>query len=155
MVTRPFFRKTNLLVFAVMFVASMIAGSHLYSQDGDAPKGKPPVGNHGDNNGDDPMGKKKGPPPEMKERTPEDMADHMSTMLTDKLGLNDTQKKSVYDIVYTYATSHDRSTFDRKELDDKIRVVLTAEQNDKFDEFIKNGPPKQGPPPNIDEPGSK
>jgi hypothetical protein len=101
------------------------------------------------------MGKKKGPPPEMKERTPEDMADHMSTMLTDKLGLNDTQKKSVYDIVYTYATSHDRSTFDRKELDDKIRVVLTAEQNDKFDEFIKNGPPKQGPPPDIDEPGSK
>lgn len=135
-VTRPFYNASKFFVFSVMFVASMIAGSHLYAQG-------------------DPNGNKSVPPPEMKERTPDDMADHMSTMLTDKLGLNDNQKKSVYDIVLAYASSHDRQDFDPKELDSKIDEVLTLDQKDKFKEFIKNGTKRNAPPSegNDDAPG--
>ncbi len=135
-VTRPFFNRAGLFVFSVMFVASMIAGSHLFAQD-------------------DPMGKRKGPPPEgVKEHTPEDMAEHMSKMLEEKLSLTSDQKTKVYDIVLAYASSHDRSNFDHNELDGKIEVVLNADQKDKFREFIKNGPPKNPPPPNGNDDGT-
>lgn len=145
MVTRPFFNKPGLFVLSVFFVASMIAGSRLYAQNEDAPKGKPPEGKqHGEQNGDDPMGKRKGPPPEGK--IPEDMADHMSKMLTEKLSLTSDQTTKVYDIVLAYAGSHDRTNFDHKELDGKIEVVLNDDQKNQFREFIKNGPNRNAPP---------
>jgi len=155
MVTRPFFKSAGLFSFSVMFIASMIAGTELYAQNGDAPQGKetPKITQHGDQNEGDPNGSKSSPPPEMRDRTPEDMADHMSTMLTDRLGLNDNQKKSVYDIVLNYASTHNRSDFERKELDSKIDEVLTAEQKEKFKEFITNTPPKNTP--SVNEPGSR
>ncbi len=165
MITRPFYKKpdifkrTGLLLFAVMFVASMIAGSDLLAQNEDAPKGKdksdnPGAKQHGDQNDDDPMGKKRsGPPPEVNH--PEEMADHMSKMLTERLNLTGDQTTSVHDIVLAYAQNHTRENFDHKELDGKIEEVLNADQKEKFKEFIKNGPPKEGPPregPHKEEP---
>ncbi len=129
-VTRPFYNTSKFFILGVMFVASMIAGSHLYAQPED-----------------DPMGKRKGPPPEgVKEHTPEDMADNMSKMLEERLSLTGDQKTKVYDIVLAYASSHDRTNFDHNELDGKIEVVLNADQKDKFKEFIKNGPNRNAPP---------
>ncbi len=109
----------------VLFIGSMIAGTRLYSQDD--------------------RGDRKPPPEGMMKHTPEDIADHMSKMLEDKLSLTSDQKTQVYDIVLNYTKEHDRSTFDHKELDAKIAEVLTQEQKDKFQEFIKNRPKKDGP----------
>jgi Spy/CpxP family protein refolding chaperone len=113
-------------VLMLLFIGSMIAGTKLYAQD-------------------DKDGRK--PPPEgMMKHTPEEIADHMSKMLEDKLSLSSDQKTQVHDIVLNYVKDHDRSTFDHKELDRKIAEVLTQEQKDKFREFIKNRPEKDGPP---------
>ncbi len=117
------FLKTALMM---LFIGSMIAGARLYAQDD--------------------RGERKPPPEGMMKHTPEDMADHMSKMLEDKLSLTADQKTQVYEIILNYAKEHDRSTFDHKELDRKIAEVLTQEQKDKFQEFIKNRPKKDGPP---------
>jgi hypothetical protein len=124
----------------------MIAGTQLYAQDEDAPKGKPPVINqHGEQNDDDPMGKKRSVPPQ--EVNPsEAMALNMSKMLTERLDLSSDQTTKVYDIVLAYASSHSSSNFDHNELDGKIEVVLNAVQKDKFKEFVKNGPNRNAPP---------
>lgn len=121
-------RITGFMRFAAiaLFVGAMIAGTGIYSQDD--------------------RGDRKPPPEGMMKHTPEDMADHMSKMLEDKLSLTADQKTQVYDIILNYAKNHDRSTFDHKELDGKIAEVLTQEQKDKFQEFIKNRPKKEGPP---------
>lgn len=149
-VTRPFYKASKFFVLGVIFVASIIAGSHLYAQNEDAPKGKdisdqPGVKQHGEQNDDDPMDKKRsGSPQEVSQ--PVDMADHMSKMLTERLRLTGDQKTKVYDIVLAYASSHNNSDFDHNELDGKIEVVLNADQKDKFKEFIKNGPNRNAPP---------
>lgn len=145
-ITQPFFKVPRVLVFAVMFIASMIAGSNLYAQNEDAPPGKEPgINQHGNQNADDPMGKKRsGPPPEVNH--PEGMADHMSKMLTERLNLTGDQTNSVHDIVLAYAQNHTRENFDHKELEGKIEEVLNPDQKEKFREFIKNGPPMEGPP---------
>ncbi len=146
MVTRPFFKRAGLFSFSVMFVASMIAGAHLYAQNEDVQgRTDPNIKQHGEQNDEDPMGKKRsGPPPGVK--GPEEMADHMSKMLTEKLSLSEEQKIKVYDIVLAYASGHQGINFDHSELDSQIETVLSAEQTDKFREFVKNGPDKNAPP---------
>ncbi len=147
MVTRPFFNRAGLFIFSVLFAVSMIAGTELYAQNDDAPTegSTPKTKQHGEQNEDDPMGKKKsGPPPEVK--GPEGMADHMSKMLTERLSLSEEQKIKVYDIVFAYASNHNKSDFDHKELDSQIETVLNNDQTDKFREFIKNGPDRNVPP---------
>jgi Spy/CpxP family protein refolding chaperone len=119
----------------------------------------------------------KGPPPDKKdlpdnkEISPETMAEQTAGMLKRDLNLTDEQYKQIYDIVYTYHTSHNESTFDRDELNSEIESVLTAEQRDKFemikkeqerlekrnkkseDEPPNDGPPK-GKPPRGKPPGN-
>lgn len=145
-VTRPFYNTSKFFVLGVMFIASMITGSNLYAQDEDAPKSNPPgVKQHGEQNDDDPMGKKRSVPPQEVNQS-EAMADHMSKMLTERLNLSSDQTTKIYDIVLAYASSHDRSNFDHNELDGKIEVVLNAEQKEKFKEFVRNGPDRNAPP---------
>jgi Spy/CpxP family protein refolding chaperone len=64
----------------------------------------------------------KGPPPDKKdlpdkkEISPEKMAEQTAGMLKRDLNLTDEQYKQIYDIVFTYHTSHNESNFDREEL---------------------------------------
>ena len=149
-ITQPFFRVPKVLVFAVIFVASMIAGSRTFAQNEDAPKDKqaPAYDQHGDQNADDPMGKRPGPPPEGKTE-PQIMAEDISNMLTEKLSLSEEQNSNVYDVVLDYASTHNRSNFDHSELDLKIEKVLTTDQIVKYREFIKNGPDRNAPQHHI------
>lgn len=143
-ITQPFFRVPKVLVFGIMFVASMIAGSKLQAQNEDAPEKKgsyqePGINQHGSQNDDDPMGKRPGPPPEVKTE-PQILAEDISSMLSERLSLSAEQRSGVYDAVLDYASTHNRSNFDHSELDRKIEKVLTNEQIVKYREFIKNGP---------------
>ncbi|MBL8017493.1 MAG: hypothetical protein JNK43_09500 [Ignavibacteria bacterium] len=139
-------KPAGLFIAALVFAASMFSASSVYAQGDDGSGQKPP---------------KDGPPPmQMDEkRSPEDMAKKMSGMLKDKLELSDEQTSQVYDIVLGYAGSHDRSNFDRKELDDKIETVLSDSQREKFHEFIKNNRQKldhpRGPGDNRTEPNNE
>jgi hypothetical protein len=117
-------KPAGLFLILCLFAVSIIAGSHIYAQD--------------DGSGRDTKPPKDGPPPEGKP-TPEEMAKEMSIILRDKIELTADQTTQVYDIVLNYAASHDRSNFDRKELDGKIEVVLNETQKEKFRDFIKNG----------------
>lgn len=67
--------------------------------------------------------------------TPEDMAKRMTDMLTKNLDLTTDQQGQVHDIVLDYATTHDRSNFDRAELSGKIETVLTDDQKVKYAEL--------------------
>lgn len=141
-ITKPFFRRPRVLTLGLLFIASMIAGSNIYAQNEDAPKGKneePGINQHGDQNADDPMGKRPGPPPEVKTE-PQIMAEDISSLLSERLSLSAEQRSGVYDAVLDYASTHNRSNFDHSELDLKIEKVLTNEQIVKYREFIKNGP---------------
>ena len=149
-ITQLFFRVPKVLVFAVMFIASMIAGSRTFAQNEDAPKDKqaPVYDQHGTQNDDDPMGKHPGPPPEVKTE-PQIMAEDLSKMLTEKLSLSAEQNTDVYDVVLDYASTHNRSNFDHSELDLKIEKVLTTDQIVKHRKFIKNGPDRNAPQHHI------
>lgn len=107
-------------IISVFFIAAIIAGTTAYSQD------ERPPGEHG------------------KKHTPEEMAKHMSERLDKDLDLSDTQQSQVYDIIKDYAASHNRSNFDKSEMDKKISEVLSESQKEKFNELIKNGPPQDG-----------
>lgn len=139
-------KPAGLFIAAFVFAASMFSASTVFAQGDDGSGQKPP---------------KDGPPPmQMDEkRSPEDMAKKMSGMLKDKLELSDEQTSQVYDIVLGYAGSHDRSNFDRKELDEKIETVLSESQKEKFHEFIKNNRQKfdhqPGPGENRTEPNNE
>lgn len=39
-ITKPFFKHSKLFVFAAIFAASLIAGTNIFAQNEDAPKGK-------------------------------------------------------------------------------------------------------------------
>lgn len=129
-------KPAGLFIAALIFAASMFSASSVFAQ-----------GDDGSGRGDKPP--KDGPPPMRmdEKRSPEDMAKKMSGMLKEKLELSDEQSTQVYDIVLGYAESHDRSNFDRKELDDKIETVLNESQKEKFHEFIKNNRQKLDHPP--------
>ena len=152
-ITQLFFRVPKVLVFAVMFIASMIAGSKVHAQNEDAPDkngsySEPGINQHGTQNDDDPMGKHPGPPPEVKTE-PQIMAEDLSKMLTEKLSLSAEQNTDVYDVVLDYASTHNRSNFDHSELDLKIEKVLTTDQIVKHRKFIKNGPDRNAPQHHI------
>ncbi|TAE72722.1 MAG: hypothetical protein EAZ85_09035 [Bacteroidetes bacterium] len=80
-----------------------------------------------------------------KSLTPEQRATNQSNNLTKKLGLNDTQKKQVYD--FSLASNqeidqqraskekgdHKRIVQIRKDLDVKIESILTADQKTKLE----------------------
>lgn len=97
----------------IMFALCMIAGQSVYSQG--KPKGEKP--------------------------SPEQMAKRMADMLDDELNLTDAQYTQVYDIVKDYASTHTRDTFERDELNQKIKAVLTGDQQSKFDDVMENMPP--------------
>jgi len=152
-ITKPFFKHSKLFVFAAIFAASLIAGTNVFAQNEDAPKGKneePGINQHGDQNADDPMGKRPGPPPEVKTE-PQILAEDLSGMLTEKLSLSAEQKMSVYDIVFSYASTHNKSNFDHSELDLKIEKVLTTDQIVKYKEFVKNGPDRNAPQHHVND----
>ena len=145
-ITKPFFKHSKLFVFAAIFAASLIAGTNVFAQNEDAPKGKkeePGINQHGDQNADDPMGKRS-VPPEVKTE-PQILAHSISAMLKEKLSLTDKQSSGVYDIVLDYASTHENSNFDHSELDRKIEKILTADQVLKYKEFVKNGPDRNAP----------
>lgn len=147
-ITKPFFDTLKLSVLALFFIGSMIAGTKTNAQNEDAPKDRkeaPGVNQHGSQNDDDPMGKRPGPPPEVK-KEPEMIAEHMSKMLTERIDLNTNQQTGVYDIVFNYASSLNGSEFDPMVLDPKIEEILNSEQKVKFREFINTRPHKNGPP---------
>lgn len=141
-------KPAGLFIAALIFSTSMFSASSVFAQ-----------GDDGTGRGDKPP--KEGPPPMRMdgERSPEDMAKKMSGMLKEKLELSNEQSAQVYDIVLGYAESHDRSNFDRKELDDKIETVLSEIQKEKFHEFIKNNRQKldhpRGPGDNRTEPNNE
>lgn len=152
-ITKPFFKQSKLFVFVAIFAASLITGTNVFAQNEDAPKGKkeePGINQHGDQNADDPMGKRPGPPPEVKTES-QIMAEHTSGMLTERLSLTGEQKTSVYDIVFSYASTHNKSNFDHSELDLKIEKVLTTEQIVKYKEFVKNGPDRNAPQHHVND----
>ncbi len=128
-------KPAGLFIAALIFSASMFSASSLFAQ-----------GDDGSGRGDKPP--KDGPPPHKMDenRSPEDLAKKMSGMLKDKLELSDNQASQVYDIVLSYAEAHDRSNFDRKELDEKIETVLNEGQKEKFRDFIKNRQKLDQPP---------
>jgi len=145
-ITQPFFKMPKSLAIGLFFIASMIAGSNIFAQNEDAPKGKneePGINQHGDKNADDPMGKRS-VPPEVKTE-PQILAHSISAMLKEKLSLTDKQSSGVYDIVLDYASTHENSNFDHSELDRKIEKILTADQVLKYKEFVKNGPDRNAP----------
>jgi len=67
--------------------------------------------------------------------TPESMATHMTERLTKNLDLTSDQQTQMHDIILSYATTHDKSNFDRKELSGKIESVLTDDQKVKYAEL--------------------
>ena len=152
-ITKPFFKQSKLFVFVAIFAASLITGTNVFAQNEDAPKGKneePGINQHGDQNADDPMGKRPGPPPEVKTE-PQILAEDLSGMLTERLSLTGEQKTSVYDIVFSYASTHNKSNFDHSELDLKIEKVLTTDQIVKYKEFVKNGPDRNAPQHHVND----
>lgn len=141
-------KPAGLFIAAFIFASSLLSASSIFAQGDDGP-----------GRGDKPP--KEGPPPMRmdEKRSPEDMAKKMSGMLKNELELSDDQSTQVYDIVLGYAQTHDRESFDRKELDDKIETVLSDSQKEKFHEFIKNNRQKfdhhPGPGDNRQEPNNE
>ncbi len=120
-------KPAGLFIFALIFAASMFSASSVFAQ-----------GDDGSGRGDKPP--KDAPPPKIMDenRSPEDLAKKMSGMLKEKLELSEEQSTQVYGIVLNYAEAHDRSNFDRKELDEKIATVLNEDQKEKFHDLLKN-----------------
>lgn len=73
--------------------------------------------------------------------SPEQMAKRMTDKLDEELDLTDTQYDKVYSIIADYAESHTRESFDRDELNEKIKPALTAEQVLKLEDVLKDMPP--------------
>jgi Spy/CpxP family protein refolding chaperone len=69
--------------------------------------------------------------------TPEQMASKMTERLTKHLSLTGSQQTQVHDIVLNYATSHDKSNFNRTELRTQIESVLTDDQKVKYEAFMQ------------------